>query len=774
MRGTLAFCTAGALALAVGCSSGTSDTGSTGGDTADQADVTGGGGDTGGGTDTPDGTEVPGDATDAPDSGEQIDVADPEDVPETPDTDAPDTDEPPDTSDVGDTEDPTDVGDPSDTTDVGDTTEPLACGAIGELAFPGEVSGETFEAAASTLGIEPEMCPGNLFSATGGASPDNVWAFTAPEDGAYEFTLAPSNTFDSALYVLTDCTPTADTCLGSDDGYGKGTPEVVTVTLTAHQTVFVVADGWTGAAEAPPAFGAYTLSVKAPCVPQCDGKTCGADGCGGDCGVCDPGAGCNAAGTACEAVGAACKAASTIECGQSVDLLDNTSAAAATAAFDSYPCQLSSQDLYSGNEVTVAFTAPAGAPTKVTVSGANTIGVDLIVLADDGAGCALGNGNCVTSGFSGADFTATPGSTYYFVWDAPDYADSNSSFGMAVECCTPSCGGKSCGDDGCGGSCGSCETGYCTSAGACAAPVSTCVSQGEIVCGGSLTGLSSDAPGLSQAFDSYTCQLFVSDDFSGPELVYSFKPLVDQRVTLSTTKAGGFAITLLEDSGSGCSDAEGFCVGHGYGSVTADVVAGKTYYVTLDSYEFEFGASPAHEIGLATECCVPSCTVGTCGDDGCGGTCGCGASEVCTAGVCGAAAAGEVCATAIDLGIATQTITAVGDTTAASDDFVDGCSAPGKSFNSGAASDLVYSFTAGPAGDYSFALTNGADGPYQLSVLADCEAFECLDGYDYYFGGEPLLVTLEAGVTYFVVVDSGASAEFGQFTFSITPPAPIP
>lgn len=36
-----------------------------------------------------------------------------------------------------------------------------------------------------------------------------------------------------------------------------------------------------------------------------------------------------------------------------------------------------------------------------------------------------------------------------------------------VEACTPSCEGKECGSDGCRGSCGSCATGVCSSAGQC-------------------------------------------------------------------------------------------------------------------------------------------------------------------------------------------------------------------------------------------------------------------------------------------------------------------
>lgn len=42
-----------------------------------------------------------------------------------------------------------------------------------------------------------------------------------------------------------------------------------------------------------------------PCAPQCSGKSCGDDGCGGSCGMCEPGTKCGASGT-CEQCAADC------------------------------------------------------------------------------------------------------------------------------------------------------------------------------------------------------------------------------------------------------------------------------------------------------------------------------------------------------------------------------------------------------------------------------------------------------------------------------------
>lgn len=45
----------------------------------------------------------------------------------------------------------------------------------------------------------------------------------------------------------------------------------------------------------PLKFTNYTVGSATACVPQCDGKTCGSDGCGGTCGACGPGLFCSGA-----------------------------------------------------------------------------------------------------------------------------------------------------------------------------------------------------------------------------------------------------------------------------------------------------------------------------------------------------------------------------------------------------------------------------------------------------------------------------------------------
>ncbi len=58
---------------------------------------------------------------------------------------------------------------------------------------------------------------------------------------------------DEVIYVVTDCTNLAGTCIASQDNGGTG--EDITFTATAGTDYFLIADGWNTAA------GAYTLDI---------------------------------------------------------------------------------------------------------------------------------------------------------------------------------------------------------------------------------------------------------------------------------------------------------------------------------------------------------------------------------------------------------------------------------------------------------------------------------------------------------------------------------
>jgi len=168
-----------------------------------------------------------------------------------------------------------------------------------------------------------------------------------------------------------------------------------------------------------------------PCAPDCAGKTCGDDGCGGSCGTCPDGQTCTASGT-CQggtcAPDCAGKTCGDDGCGGSCGTCPNGQTCTASGT-----CQ-------GGTPSPECATLPAEGECQGTVvrwcEGAQLQTYDC---AAQGKVCGMkaGVGNtCVDAGS-----------------------------------CTPQCAGKSCGDDGCGGSCGACPEGQtCTAAGACEAP----------------------------------------------------------------------------------------------------------------------------------------------------------------------------------------------------------------------------------------------------------------------------------------------------------------
>lgn len=100
--------------------------------------------------------------------------------------------------------------------------------------------------------------------ACGGSDPggaDVVYAFTAPATHRYRFTLTPEPGFDPVLELFTACTASAQACLEGADQGARGDPEVLTESLTAGETLYVVADGYSRQV------GRFTLEVEDVGVP---------------------------------------------------------------------------------------------------------------------------------------------------------------------------------------------------------------------------------------------------------------------------------------------------------------------------------------------------------------------------------------------------------------------------------------------------------------------------------------------------------------------------
>ena len=143
---------------------------------------------------------------------------------------------------------------------------------------PFTASGDTSAAVHDHLGLG---CTGAPYPSMGANDPDEVYAFTPPTTAVYTLTLA-TGTWDSSLYVTTGCADMPTTCVAGADAINDA-GETLLTTLTKGTEYFIVVDGW--GSNSGNQSGPYTLTVE-QCAPDCAGKVCGDDGCGGVCGTC--------------------------------------------------------------------------------------------------------------------------------------------------------------------------------------------------------------------------------------------------------------------------------------------------------------------------------------------------------------------------------------------------------------------------------------------------------------------------------------------------------
>ncbi len=176
------------------------------------------------------------------------------------------------------------------------------------------------------------------------------------------------------------------------------------------------------------------------CEPACEGKACGDDGCGGSCGACDAGQACDAAGQCACVPGCAGKACGPDGCGGSCGqcpgaLLCQTATGQCVAS-----CEGSCEGMDCGDD-------GCGGSCGACAGGQVCDGAGQCVCAPDCDGRQCGPDGC-----GGACGTCPAGSVC----------------SDAGQCeCVPDCAGKVCGDDGCGGSCGACGAGQGCQAGLC-------------------------------------------------------------------------------------------------------------------------------------------------------------------------------------------------------------------------------------------------------------------------------------------------------------------
>jgi hypothetical protein len=127
---------------------------------------------------------------------------------------------------------------------------------VSPASLPTTVTGNT-TSATGQYGVAAGSCPG-VAGALGGASNDITYSFTPTVSATYNFNLTGTG-FDSALYVVTDCSSINTSCVGAVDLTCSGCVESLSVALTAGTTYFIVVDGSSNVANAS---GAYSLQIK--------------------------------------------------------------------------------------------------------------------------------------------------------------------------------------------------------------------------------------------------------------------------------------------------------------------------------------------------------------------------------------------------------------------------------------------------------------------------------------------------------------------------------
>jgi len=554
-------------------------------------------------------------------------------------------------------------------------------------AFPYAVLGETAEKSDS-MSYPDDACAGEAKGA-GDAAPDQVYVFTAPDDGAYTVSLSSQN-FDSALYVVADCNDVAGTCLAADEQIGDGKPEAVDLTLTAGAVIFIVVDGW-GDGEV----GSYMLEIHgAGCDPDCQGKQCGPDGCGGSCGACADAEQCTNTGK-CVALSGGCPNASPVAQAP-VTLSGDTSVGDQVLGYGNNACPGETTGWGAASpEQVYAFTPPAPGVYTMTLTAEYDSNLYVVTDCADVDGTCLAADEQIGTGKPETVIVDLGGDTVYVVVDGwGGGAAGPYELEITPGGCAPACAGKKCGDDGCGGVCGecaddqTCETGQCIDIPTGACPDTITVGPLPYVHNGDTTGSLSEL-GYSTGACPPESGGWGAD---APEQVYAFKPAASGKHTITLTAEYDSNLYIVED----CADVDGTCLGAdeqvGAGkaeTVTVTLSAGDWVFIVVDGWgadvsgaytlTVESGEPPVVEdtccdaqegpgcsLNAAcqqcvcdqdafccdnkwdslcadaaqdpekceTECgcssCVAQCAGKSCGDNGCGGSCGtCAAGKVC-------------------------------------------------------------------------------------------------------------------------------------------------
>lgn len=647
--------------------------------------------------------------------------------------------------------------------------EPSDDGDLCETA--GALSEAPFIAHGDTAGMSNDYsfsdgdCPGEG-TGRGAGSADAVTTFVAPTTDRWVFRL--DSDYDAALYVVEACEAISDTCLGAQRAIGKG--EALHLELVQGQAVFVIVDGAYNNSDLS---GRYTLRVDA-CVPDCEGRACGGDGCGGSCGECTAVETCDSDTLCNQPFPFSCETTRICEPRPEADVCANA-LVADVVPFDHSGSTIPHHNDFSHGggdcpgdsgsrgggspDAVVAFTAPEEALYHFEVSASWDSTLYLLADCEDVSGSCLGGDQVNKKGGEELYVALAAGETVFAIVDGGHASDKkHGSYTLEIDTCEPTCEGVECGSDGCGGSCGGCASTDRCSSGACVPKVGDSCDD-SIKVGNLSWSDSEDTANFTPVVAPTACEGLVDGaGEASPEVVYRLKSgsAGTYRVTLDAEfEAALYAVT-------GC-DAAASCLGTTSDVLDLELESGVTVYLVVDG-----AGTEASSGGFSVEVdklCFPDCDGRSCGGDGCGGSCGvCVAPEdLCDSdsGQCSAPSdqIGNTCQAPFEVDLTEGPYVAVGDTQEALNHYGVGASDCAGYVGMGQGSpEEVYHLTAPEDGGYRVELASyGFDAV--LYVLTDCEAIQtsCY-GMSDTRTEEVVWLALSAGESVFLVVDGTSNS----------------
>ncbi len=469
---------------------------------------------------------------------------------------------------------------------------------------------------------EPWICePGAVQCVGNGVATcaDNGAGWLEPES-------CPANTIcqQGVCVPAGDCgdIPEAGCCDGNSAVLCAGTFVVVEPCGTAG-CGWIVGSGYGCGGVGSDPSGQFPYPCPGSCEPQCDGKQCGSDGCGGNCGLCPDGLSCEDGNcvTVCvpDCQGKQC---GTDGCGGECGLCqDNQLCVDGQCVVPPNCGSLLDCGLPCFAEGDACFAKCAvGAPQKEVDE------FEGLWNCLDSACAATPTTQCANSALLGSCYP------YY----------------LACVSCVPTCSGKECGPDGCGGSCGACGDEEKCQGGVC---VVVCVPDcsdsecGNNGCGGSC---GSCLPGFEciDGICEEPCQPSCFSAECGPDGCGGVCGYCGPAETCSADGQCvpyGYCGDDICGDGESCQNCISDCGECSTGCEATfdpgcdacsceDCVCAQAPYCCGGSWD-DFCVELCFECGGCG--CVPQCDGKDCGPDGCGGTCGeCNDAEECKQGAC--------------------------------------------------------------------------------------------------------------------------------------------